>query len=167
MELLDPTMCLRIPMIDSLGTVQVDFGHLWIRPLGKSQAAVQVWTGPRKALVAGPGNTANGSTNQSKADDHLILSTNQRPMFAGQWGSRWSGVNITAAKTAGGESCSFSGFKYTKTQIQINKDANTNIQAMGVEWSDVNITAAETAKGESYSFAFFNDDYHDKEENKE
>ena len=52
MELLDPTMCLRIPMIDSLGTVQVDFGHLWILPLGKSQA-VQVWTGPRKALVAG------------------------------------------------------------------------------------------------------------------
>ena len=103
-------MCLRIPMIDSLGTVQVDFGHLWILPLGKSQAAVQVWTGPRKALVAGPGNTANGSTNQSKADDHLILSTNQRPMFADQWGSRWSGVNITAAKTAGGESCSFSGF---------------------------------------------------------
>ena len=110
LELLDPTMCLRIPMIDSLGTVQVDFGHLWILPLGKSQAAVQVWTGPRKALVAGPGNTANGSTNQSKADDHLILSTNQSPVFADQWGSRWSGVNITAAKTAGGESCSFSGF---------------------------------------------------------
>ena len=59
-----------------------------------------------------PGNTATRSTNQKAAFGHLISSTNERPVRAGQWGGRWSGVNITAGRDSRRRKLQFLWFRW-------------------------------------------------------